>query len=77
MAAIFWNNLTRILKQKEMTWLELIKQMFLRDFSYPSQFEREYKKLMHYKNEELLPQIRWVDRIVRVLDIDYEELFRR
>ncbi|CKF52494.1 Tn5253 bacteriocine putative [Streptococcus pneumoniae] len=36
-----------------------------------------YQKIRHYKMEQRMPQSPWVERIVQVLDLDYEDLFRR
>ncbi|HGQ3964408.1 TPA: transcriptional regulator, partial [Streptococcus pneumoniae] len=30
-----------------------------------------------YKMEQRMPQSPWVERIVQILDLDYEDLFRR
>lgn len=38
---------------------------------------RLYQKIRHYKMEQRMPQSPWVERIVQVLDLDYEDLFRR
>ena len=77
MGRLFWDNVTLLLAEREMTFAELVRQMFAGEFHYPSEFWRLYRKLYHYKKENFLPQERWVDRMVAVLDVDYAELFRR
>ena len=77
MGSLFWDNVTLLLAEREMTFAELVIQMFAGEFHYPSEFWRLYRKLYHYKKENFLPQERWVDRMVAVLDVDYAELFRR
>lgn len=73
----FWDNLEIILAEKDLTWAELARKVFNGQYVYPSEFNRLYQKLRHYKSNRLMPQIRWVERIVLVLDIDYEDLFKR
>lgn len=51
--------------------------MFKGQYVYPSEFQRLYQKFRHYRSHRLMPQTKWVERIVVVLDIDYEDLFRR
>ena len=77
MGSLFWDNVTLLLAEREMTFAELVRQMFAGEFHYPSEFWRLYRKLYHYKKENFLPQERWVDRMVAVLDVDYAELFIR
>lgn len=77
MGSLFWDNVTLLLAERGMTFAELVRQMFAGEFHYPSEFWRLYRKLYHYKKENFLPQERWVDRMVAVLDVDYAELFRR
>ena len=77
MGSLFWDNVTLLLAEREMTFAELVRQMFAGEFHYPSEFWRLYRKLYQYKKENFLPQERWVDRMVAVLDVDYAELFRR
>ena len=77
MGSLFWDNVTLLLAELEMTFAELVRQMFAGEFHYPSEFWRLYRKLYHYKKENFLPQERWVDRMVAVLDVYYAELFRR
>ena len=77
MGSLFWDNVTLLLAEREMTFAELVRQMFAGEFHYPSEFWRLYRKLYHYKKENFLPQERWVDRMVAVLDVYYAELFRR
>ena len=73
----FWDNLEIILAERELTWAELARKLFKGQYVYPSEFNRLYQKLQHYKSNHLMPQTRWVERIVLVLDIDYEDLFKR
>ncbi|MDW8586209.1 transcriptional regulator [Streptococcus suis] len=73
----FWDNLEIILAEKDLTWAELARKVFNGQYVYPSEFNRLYQKLRHYKANRLMPQTRWVERIVLVLDIDYEDLFKR
>ncbi|HEM3533303.1 TPA: transcriptional regulator [Streptococcus suis] len=73
----FWDNLEIILVEKDLTWAELARKVFKGQYVYPSEFNRLYQKLRHYKSNRLMPQTRWVERIVLVLDIDYEDLFKR
>lgn len=73
----FWENLEVILIERDWSWAELARQMFKGQYVYPSEFHRLYQKLRHYHSNQLMPQTRWVERIVQVLDIDYEDLFRR
>ncbi|HEQ8252802.1 TPA: transcriptional regulator, partial [Streptococcus pyogenes] len=46
-------------------------------YVYPSEFNRLYQTFRHYKSHRLMPQGKWVEKIVTVLEIDYEDLFRR
>lgn len=73
----FWDNLEIILAEKELTWAELARKVFKGQYVYSSEFNRLYQKLRHYKPNRLMPQTRWVERIVLGLDIDYEDLFKR
>lgn len=77
MAERFWENLAILLAEKHMTWADLARQVFRGQYTYPSEFKRLYQKLRHYKSQCLMPKTKWVERIVMVLDIDYEELFMR
>lgn len=77
MAERFWENLSLILAEKNMTWIGLTRKMFIGEFHYPSELNRLYQKIRHYKTEQRMPQAHWVERIVVVLDLDYEDLFRR
>ena len=63
MAERFWENLSIILAERNISWIELTRKMFAGEF--------------HYKMEQRMPQSPWVERIVQVLDLDYEDLFRR
>ncbi|MDG3133169.1 transcriptional regulator [Streptococcus suis] len=73
----FWDNLEIILAEKDLTWAELARKAFNGQYVYPSEFNRLYQKLRNYKSNRLMPQTRWVERIVLVLDIDYADLFKR
>lgn len=73
----FWENLEMILAEKGLSWAELARKIFQGQYVYPSEFHRLYQKLRHYKSNQLMAQAKWVERIVFVLEIDYEDLFRR
>lgn len=77
MAELFWENLALLLAEKEMSWAELTRQMFAGSYHYPSEFNRLYQKIRHYKSICQMPQTKWVEKIVLVLEVDYEDLFRR
>ena len=77
MGSVFGDNVGLLLAEREMTFAELVRQMFVGEYHYPSEFWRLYRKLYHYKKEHFLPQERWVDRMVVVLGVDYAEFFRR
>ena len=77
MAERFWENLSIILAERNISWIELTRKMCAGEFHYPSEFNRLYQKIRHYKMEQRMPQSPWVERIVQVLDLDYEDLFRR
>lgn len=73
----FWENLESLVLEKGMTWADLARQMFKGQYVYPSEFNRLYQTFRHYKFHRLMPQVKWVETIVTVLEIDYEDLFRR
>lgn len=73
----FWENLESLVLEKGMTWADLARQMFKGQYVYPSEFNRLYQTFRHYKSLRLMPQGKWVEKIVTVLEIDYEDLFRR
>ena len=73
----FWENLESLVLEKGMTWDDLARQMFKGQYVYPSEFNRLYQTFRHYKSHRLMPQVKWVEKIVSVLEIDYEDLFRR
>lgn len=73
----FWENLESLVLEKSMTWADLARQMFKGQYVYPSEFNRLYQTFRHYKSHRLMPQVKWVEKIVSVLEIDYEDLFRR
>ncbi len=63
--------------ERNISWIELTRKMFAGGFHYLSELNRLYQKICHYKMEQRMPQSPWVERIVQVLDLDYEDLFRR
>ena len=73
----FWENLEIIVMEKGLSWADLARQMFKGQYVYPSEFNRLYQTFRHYKSHRLMPQGKWVETIVSVLEIDYEDLFRR
>ena len=73
----FWENLESLVLEKGMTLADLARQMFKGQYVYPSEFNRLYQTFRHYKSHRLMPQVKWVEKIVSVLEIDYEDLFRR
>lgn len=73
----FWENLEQILLEKDISWAEFARQLFKGQYVYPSEFKRLYQMLRHYKSNRQFPQLKWVDRMIQILDIDYEDLFRR
>lgn len=73
----FWENLEIIVMERELSWADLARQMFKGQYVYPSEFNRLYQTFRHYKSRRLMPQGKWVEKIVTVLEIDYEDLFRR
>lgn len=77
MGQLFWYNLELILAHRGMSWKELTRQMFEGKLKYPSELERQYMKIRHYKSNHHMPQVQWVDRIVLILDIEYEDLFKK
>ena len=38
MGSLFWDNVTLLLAEREMTFAELVRQMFAGEFHYPSEF---------------------------------------
>lgn len=77
MAELFWQNLEMLLSEREMTWKELTQRLYKGQYRYPSEFNRFYQRIRHYKAASIMPQTQWVDKIVQILEIDYEELFQR
>lgn len=73
----FWENLEIIVIERVISWADLARQMFKGQYVYPSEFNRLYQTFRHYKSHRLMPQVKWVEKIVSVLEIDYEDLFRR
>ena len=64
MAERFWENLSIILAERNISWIELTRKMFAGEFHYPSELNRLYQKIRHYKMEQRMPQSPWVERIV-------------
>ena len=73
----FWENLESLVLEKGMTWADLARKMFKGQYVYPSEFNRLYHTLRHSHSHRLMPQVQWVEKIVSVLEMDYEDLFRR
>lgn len=73
----FWENLETIVIERRMSWADLARKMFREQYIYSSEFKRLYQTFRHYKSHRLMPQVKWVEKIVSVLEIDYEDLFRR
>ena len=73
----FWDNLEIILAEKELTWAELARKVFNGQYVYPSEFNRLYQKLATLQIQSSDATNKMVERIVLVLDIDYEDLFKR
>ena len=73
----FWENLEIIVMEKGLSWADLARQMFKGQYVYLSEFNRLYQTFRHYKSHRLMPHGNWVEKIVTVLEIDYEDLFRR
>ena len=44
--------------------------MFAGEFHYPSELNRLYQKIRHYKMEQRMHQRQWVKRIVQALELD-------
>ncbi|WP_088803296.1 transcriptional regulator [Streptococcus pneumoniae] len=53
-----------ILAERNISWIELTRKMFAGEFHYPSELNRLYQKIRHYKMEQRMPQSPWVERIV-------------
>lgn len=51
MAERFWENLSIILAERNISWIELTRKMFAGEFRYPSELNRLYQKIRHYKME--------------------------
>ncbi|MGT2800367.1 hypothetical protein [Streptococcus marmotae] len=73
----FWENVEILISERGLTWAELARKLFRGQYVYPSEFNRLYQTFRHYRSHRLMPQAKWVERIVVVLGIDYEDLFRR
>ncbi|OTN82268.1 transcriptional regulator [Enterococcus faecium] len=73
----FWENLEILVSERGFTWAELARKLFRGQYVYPSEFDRLYQTFRHYRSHRLMPQTKWVERILVVLGIDYEDLFRR
>ena len=73
----FWENLEDLILERGLSWNGLARKLFQGQYVYPSEFKRLYQTFRHYKSNRLMPQTKWVEKIVVVLGIDYEDLFRR
>ncbi|EFY02723.1 Uncharacterised protein [Streptococcus dysgalactiae subsp. dysgalactiae] len=73
----FWENLESLIIDRNLTWADFVRQLFKGQYVYPSEFKRLYQTFRHYKNHRIMPQVKWVEKMVTVLEIDYEDLFRR
>ncbi|CJH70676.1 Tn5253 hypothetical protein [Streptococcus pneumoniae] len=47
MAERFWENLSIILAERNISWIELTRKMFAGEFHYPSELNRLYQKIRH------------------------------
>ncbi|CKC34754.1 Tn5253 hypothetical protein [Streptococcus pneumoniae] len=45
MAERFWENLSIILAERNISWIELTRKMFAGEFHYPSELNRLYQKI--------------------------------
>lgn len=66
-----------ILAERNISWIELTRKMFAGEFNYPSELNRLYQKDMPLQGGTTNASKSWVERIVQVLDLDYEDLFLR
>lgn len=46
MAERFWGNLSIILTERNISWIELSRKMFAGEFHYPSELNRLYQKIV-------------------------------
>ena len=46
MAERFWENLSIILAERNISWIELTRKMFAGEFHYPSELNRLYQKIV-------------------------------
>ncbi|SUN88065.1 Uncharacterised protein [Streptococcus pneumoniae] len=44
MAERFWENLSIILAERNISWIELTRKMFAGEFHYPSELNRLYQR---------------------------------
>lgn len=47
MAERFWENLSIILAERDISCIELTRKMFAGEFHYPSELNRLYQKIRH------------------------------
>ena len=66
-----------ILAERNISWIELTRKMFAGEFHYPSELNRLYQKDMPLQDGITNASKSWVERIVPVLDLYYEDLFLR
>jgi len=45
MAERFWENLSIILAERNISWIELTRKMFAGEFHYPSELDLDYEDL--------------------------------
>ena len=77
MAERFWGNLSIILAERNISWIELTRKMLRESFTIQVIESICIKRYATTRLEQRMPQSPWVERIVQVLDLDYEDLFRR
>ncbi|CIX09203.1 arsenate reductase-like glutaredoxin family protein [Streptococcus pneumoniae] len=54
MAERFWENLSIILAERNISWIELTRKMFAGEFHYPSELNRLYQKIREFLSPNLL-----------------------
>ncbi|CJL24858.1 Tn5253 hypothetical protein [Streptococcus pneumoniae] len=57
MAERFWENLSIILAERNISWIELTRKMFAGEFHYPSELNRLYQKIRNCLKLERLDLI--------------------
>ena len=55
-------ELVHYLAERNISWIELTRKMFAGEFHYPSELNRLYQKIRHYKMEQRMPQSPWVEK---------------